>query len=186
MSESWDEYAAGWDDNESVNLYSQKAYESLSEIIEIILDFGCGTGLLSEKMAPLAKKIIAIDPSSKMIAVLESKKLPNVTTISKNLSEDSINQQDQVDLIVASSVCSFLPDYEATLVLIKSLLVPNGLFVQWDWLATEKHPDFGFTQERISSALKKSGFSHVSLSRPFSISSSEDVMPVVMAVARNA
>ena len=33
MSESWDQYAEGWDTNEDVILYSEKAYHALSEIV---------------------------------------------------------------------------------------------------------------------------------------------------------
>ena len=38
-----------------------------------VLDFGCGTGLLTEKIAPLVNEIVAIDSSPKMIEVLRKK-----------------------------------------------------------------------------------------------------------------
>ena len=34
MSEDWDQYAEGWDTNEDVIVYSKKAFESLTGIVE--------------------------------------------------------------------------------------------------------------------------------------------------------
>ena len=57
MAKSWDEYAADWDNEPSALLYADKAFESLQQIVDIqdlrVLDFGCGTGLLSQKLSPL-------------------------------------------------------------------------------------------------------------------------------------
>ncbi len=35
MSESWDQYAEGWDSNADVILYSKKAYDALCEILSL-------------------------------------------------------------------------------------------------------------------------------------------------------
>lgn len=193
MSESWDEYAEGWDGNESAMLYSEKAFESLAKVVQPdglrVLDFGCGTGLLTEKLSTFADQIIALDTSPKMVDALDRKKLPNVTTVTEPLSGSSVRENAllhcKFDLITASSVCSFLPDYESTLLLLKSLLAPGGLFVQWDWLSSDGNPDFGFSKKRVDDALKKAGFSSVALTQPFCLPSSEGNMPVLMAVASN-
>jgi hypothetical protein len=87
------------------------------------------------------------------------------------------------DLITASSVCAFLPDYEAMLFTLRSLLAPNGKFVQWDWLSTSKDAGVGLTEELVSQALSKSGFTDIALSQPFSIENSEKKTPVLMAAA---
>lgn len=193
MSDSWDDYAGDWDRDKDVILYSEEAFKSLSNIIQLnglnILDFGCGTGLLTEKMAPHANRVVALDTSLKMLKVLVDKNLPNVTVIPRPLSEELVAEnellQSKFDLIVASSVCSFLTDYESVLSLIKSLLVPGGTFVQWDWLTLEKGLDFGLTEEIIDAAFKKAGFSSSSITQSFSLSSSRGSMPVLMGVAKN-
>ncbi len=118
MSESWDEYAEGWDSNSDVVLYSRKAYNTLCEILNPegidILDFGCGTGLLTELLSPAAKRILGLDSSGKMISILENKHLSNVDTQTAELTEDTIKSnvalRSKFDLIVASSVCAFLPN----------------------------------------------------------------------------
>jgi len=193
MSDSWDDYAGDWDRDKDVILYSEEAFKSLSNIIQLnglnILDFGCGTGLLTEKMAPHANRVVALDTSLKMLKVLVDKNLPNVTVIPRPLSEELVAEnellQSKFDLIVASSVCSFLTDYESVLSLIKSLLVPGGTFVQWDWLTLEKGLDFGLTEEIIDAAFKKAGFSSSFITQSFSLSSSRGSMPVLMGVAKN-
>jgi predicted TPR repeat methyltransferase len=194
MSEDWDQYAEEWDSKEDVNLYSEKAYNILLETVEIenlnILDFGCGTGLLTEKMAPIANRILAVDSSERMISVLNDKELNNVITLALKLSEETIKVnkllQSKFDLIVASSVCAFLPDFEKVLRLLKTLLAPNGIFIQWDWKETEKDPGFGFTKNRIKSAFIESGFQILSITEPFSLTSKDGEMKVIMGVAKNA
>ncbi|MBF0193093.1 MAG: methyltransferase domain-containing protein [Magnetococcales bacterium] len=192
MSDSWDDYAENWDGDERVIFYSQKAYDTLCEVTNLsslnVLDFGCGTGLLSEKIAQHAKQVVALDASPKMVEVLTQKKLPNVLTIAELLTETLISKnslfKNKFDLIVASSVCGFLPDYEATIPLLKQLLLPDGVFVQWDWLSTDDGDDSGLTQKRVVAALKNTGFISVSFTQPFSISSTDGDMPVFMAVGK--
>jgi len=194
MNENWDDYAEGWDSNEDVILYSDKAFRSLREVVNpdglLILDFGCGTGLLTERMAITADRVVAVDPSEKMISVLQHKQLSNVEALVAILSEETIKTHEifrsKYDLIVASSVCSFLPDYEGTLGLLKTLLKPNGVFVQWDWLKSEEDNDSGFNEERIDSAYHHAGLEKLSITEAFSIESKEGSMKVIMGVARNA
>jgi len=194
MNENWDDYAEGWDSNEDVISYSDKAFRALCEVVNpeglLILDFGCGTGLLTERMATTADRIVAVDPSEKMISVLQNKQLSNVETLIAVLSEETIKTYElfrsKYDLIVASSVCSFLPDYEGTLGLLKTLLKLNGIFIQWDWLKSDEDIDSGFNKERIESAYQHTGLKKLSISEAFSIESEDGPMSVIMGVARNA
>ncbi|MBD3670639.1 MAG: methyltransferase domain-containing protein [Gammaproteobacteria bacterium] len=194
MAESWDDYAETWDTDDAVNLYSEKAFQSLNEVIDIsglrVLDFGCGTGLLSEKLAPEVDSIVAIDPSVKMVSVLESKNIDNIHTIASELTPDLAEQDElfapKFDLIVASSVMAFVDDYSATLRLLKTLLRPGGSLVHWDWLKMDDDSSFGFSAEEVSEAFNSSGFSDVSVTLPFVLESKGESMKVVMGVGKNS
>lgn len=193
MSESWDEYAEGWDSNEDVIAYSEKAYDSLLSAVSTeevkVFDFGCGTGLLTEKIAQKAELVVALDSSRKMISVLEAKSVKNITAIASDLTEQLLIENglhSKFDLVVASSVLSFVENYEETLSLLKKLLKPGGRIVQWDWCKSHKDSGFGFTQDEVSSALVSAGFQDPDTSTPFSMESEKGSMQVIMAVAVNA
>ena len=198
MSESWDQYAGDWDTNADVIHYADKAFDTLCEIVNLegltVLDFGCGTGLLAERMAAkvgrIAGRIVCIDSSEKMIEVLQNKQLKNVETWAGELTEEALESNpifnSKFDLVVASSVCAFLPDYEGTLTLLKQALKPKGVFIQWDWLKTSDDSDFGFTDKTIETALINSGMEVVKVETAFAMESSKGTMPVIMAVASNA
>jgi len=190
MSDSWDNYASDWDKHSDVISYAQNAFESLQQAVQLsnqkILDFGCGTGQLTQRLATVCQEVVALDSAPKMIEVLDRKHLTGVTSLACELSENSIQQhgplQQKFDLIVASSVCTFLEDYPATLNLIKGLLKDNGTFVQWDWYS-EDGSTLGFSQDFVNNALKQTGFKTITTSLPFTQESSKGNKAVLMAVA---
>ena len=194
MSNEWDEYAESWDVDPTVEEYAQNAFSELVENIDInglaVLDFGCGTGALTQLMSPKVESIVAIDPSSKMIKHLDKKALNNVSSISDYLSKDLVKTlpefENKFDLIVASSVCGFLPDYDATLSLLKSLLKNGGFFVQWDWLSNDDSSDMGLSEKRVKQAFVANGFVNTRVNIPFIMSSSKGNMSVLMAIGKNA
>ena len=194
MSNDWDGYAENWDVDPTVEEYAKNALSELLENIDIngltVLDFGCGTGALTQLMSPTVKNIVAIDPSSGMIKHLDKKALNNVSSISDYLSKELVQTlpvfENKFDLIVASSVCGFLPDYEATLSLLKSLINDGGVFVQWDWLSNDDSSDMGLSEKRVKQAFVANGFVNTRVNSPFIMSSSKGNMPVLMAIGKNA
>jgi len=124
-----------------------------------------------------------------MLAVLERKQLPHVSTIEVELTEELVEScpllAPRFNLVVASSVCAFLDNYEGTLGLLKSLLVGGGLFVQWDWLSEGEGMDHGLTHEAVSGALARAGFADVSVTSAFSMAAPSDELNVLMGVGRN-
>ena len=196
MSESWDDYAEGWDENPGVAQYSKLAFESLQRTLPIeglrVLDFGCGTGQLTEKLSPLAKTVIAIDLSEKMVDMLKQKKnnlkLDNVIAVAGDILEEDVlgleSFQTPFDLIVASSVCAFLPEFEETLKRLKTLLSTNGVFIQWDWERPEDQDGTGFTVQELSTAYQNLGL-HVRYVGPaFALAADQGAMPVLMGVVQ--
>jgi 2-polyprenyl-3-methyl-5-hydroxy-6-metoxy-1,4-benzoquinol methylase len=190
----WDEFAAEWDVNEDVRQYSEKAFNSWKQKVapalsnlskSRVLDFGCGTGLLTEKLAEQCGEIVAVDSSPKMVEVLDKKIEQsggtNIVTSDVTINAETIRDHplfsSKFDLIFASSVCSFLPDYESTLCNLSLLMNPGAWFVQWDWASD-------MPEERIRDALGVSGLVEQSVGQAFLMESKGSLAPVVMGIGR--
>lgn len=195
MPENWDEHAKNWDREEPVRFYADQAFATLIEHVNVldnewkskrILDFGCGTGLLSEKLAPLVSDVIATDTSQNMIDVLRRKEISNVTAICTDIIDDGARRSEtwfsDFDLIVASSVCGFLPNYELAVDALSQALSPTGYFVQWDWLSTGEE-GFGLTVDSVSNAFSRAGLKCIHLDRAFAVPFGDEEISVLMGVA---
>ena len=195
MTTSWDDHATDWEQQEAVRFYADQAFASLLRHVvasddvcrrKNVLDFGCGTGLLTEKLAPMVAHVVAVDTSSSMIDVLRDKAIGNVSAVCVDVDDPAVRSSvpwfEDLDLIVASSVCGFLPDYERTLAILAGALGDSGLFVQWDWLAAADDDD-GMTVERVSKAFDDVGLTCVYLDEAFAITLDGRSMPVLMGVA---
>ena len=192
--DEWDDHAAGWDSNQDVRLFAEKAFDSLNRrVLPLVpnladcqvLDFGCGTGLLSERLAPLCGHVVAVDTSAKMIAVLQNKivdkGIGKITALQSAVDFTTIGQPSDLagnfDLIVASSVCNFLPDYEASLRGLRSIMKPGGYFIQWDWLAD-------MPVDRIRGAYEAAGLKAIAVEADFAMEFEEKSLPVVVGLAQ--
>jgi predicted TPR repeat methyltransferase len=166
MAGEWDDLASVYADG-CYNLLQQTIGTAPLESHPVILDFGCGTGLLTSKLQSLASRIIAIDVSPSMIEIVHDKirdmEWTNVEAYTAVLSRLDDNQRNDktvkevitkmegsVDIIVVSSVLTLIPseDMNATMQVLGRLLKPNGLFFHTDWpLSDHEHPD-GMTHEK--------------------------------------
>jgi 2-polyprenyl-3-methyl-5-hydroxy-6-metoxy-1,4-benzoquinol methylase len=194
MSEDWDELAKNWDRGEGVQLFARQAFAALISYVNVyakewkskrVLDFGCGTGLLAERLAPLVGEVVALDISQEMIDVLRAKKIQNVTAICADIGDRSVSSASwcsEFGLIVASSVCGFLPNYEATVDVLSQKLNATGYFVQWDWLSSGDD-ESGLTLDRISNAFTRANLKCVHIGTAFEMPFGDEKMPVLMGVA---
>lgn len=188
---SWDDEAAGWDDDPAVRTYAAAAFRSLNETLASrgvpwvgarVLDFGCGTGLLTAAMAEHAREVVGLDASVAMIDVLRAKAAPNVRAVAGDLEALELGA---FDLITCSSVCAFLPDYPATVAALVGRLVPGGLFVQWDWeLDPDEEEPFGLSRDTIRQALLDAGLEGVEVNVGFEASFQGQTMAPLLGVGR--
>lgn len=192
MSE-WDEYAPDWDDDPAARAYSRAAFNSLTTTLDRydlsvgalrVCDFGCGTGLLTEQLADAGATVFAIDTSPKMLAILDDKiNRRGWQQVSTSLALPAESQR--FDLIVASSVCSFLDDYPGTVVDLATRLDPGGLFVQWDWEADEANEDpHGLSREAVHTALSGADLSNVQVDVGFEVAFEDQMMRPLMGHGR--
>jgi len=178
----WDEEAATWDDHPAVRAYAAAAMDSLTEVLARrgaslagarVLDFGCGTGLLTAAMASEARQVVGIDISAPMLAVLDAKGLPNVACRHGQLTDllaDPALPAGSFEVVTCSSVCAFLDDYPAVVRQLVTRLVPGGLFVQWDWERDDEAEEpMGLRPDEIEAALRGAGLVEVSVDHGFDV-----------------
>lgn len=145
-----------------------------------VLDFGCGTGLLSLSIADQVKSLTGIDTSAGMLKTFEQKAtqmgLQNTQTQWLDLTQ-KIAIPGQYDLIVSSMVFHHVKELNAVLVLLHGALKPGGRLCIADLDldgglfhedATDVFHD-GFDREAFAATLKKAGFSTVELTDATSI-----------------
>ncbi len=186
----WDASAAEWDQDLAARQYSRAAFASLQEVLAGaqltlqgagVIDFGCGTGLLTEQLVEAgAERVIAVDTSPAMLAVLDAKVLDRGWTgvaTSSGLPDVDIG----CDLIVCSSVCAFLDDYPGAVVELVDRLRPGGLFVQWDW-ERAKGDEHGLTRDEITQALAAADLVEVDVRVGFESDVDGHVMRPLMGV----
>ena len=78
MTDLFNETAKDWDANEMRTILSSAIGSSILEHVSLhdqmrVMDFGAGTGLITSQVAPLVKKIVAVDISEAMLKKLVPK-----------------------------------------------------------------------------------------------------------------
>ncbi len=189
VADVWAEYAPDWDDDPGARAYSAAAFGSLIETLTArghslgeakIVDFGCGTGLLTEQLVGDAASIDAVDASPAMLEVLDAKIADRGwTTVRSGL--DLPTGSGTHDLVVCSSVCGFLDDYPGTVAQLAGLLRPDGLFVQWDW-EREDDDGEGLTRQQITDALALAGLERIHVDTAFELPFENEVMRPLIGI----
>ena len=174
---TWDDEAATWE-NVATRAYAEAAFDSLERLLldhrtplagAYVCDFGCGTGLLTERLADHCSRIDAVDTSAAMIEVLKAKIARLHWSHVRPCTELPASPL-QYDVIVCSSVCAFLDDYAGTVKRLALRLKPGGFFLQWDW---ELNPDdeepMGLSRRGIRDCLQDAGLDVLSVDTAFTI-----------------
>lgn len=174
IRKNFDKDAAQWDDSPTkVRMANDVAAAIIREVNPAkdmdVMDFGCGTGLVTLKLQPLVKTITGVDSSQGMLDALQNKiaqqSLDNVFTRFVDL-EHGKQAQGSYDLIVSSMTLHHVPD---TLALFKEwsgLLRPGGRvsFADLDAEDGSFHSDktgvfhFGFDRDDLKRMLSDAGF----------------------------
>jgi 2-polyprenyl-3-methyl-5-hydroxy-6-metoxy-1,4-benzoquinol methylase len=173
----FDKEAATWDENPvRIKLAHDVAGAIISEArltTEMeVLDFGCGTGLVTLQLQPLVKAITGADSSQGMLAVLEAKTkkqgLANVRTQLVDF-EHGGKVTGAFDLVVSSMTMHHVPDTAALFRQFYDLLKPGGSLSVADLDKEDGsfHADntgvfhYGFDRPRLKNLLEAAGFSDV-------------------------
>ena len=172
----WDKIACNYDQEEKNDEMTYALImgkiRKYCKISDVVMDFGSGTGLISNKIAGAVKEIHAIDTSSNMIDIAKKK--------AKTLNIDNIIYAHSTifapeyrigsfDAVLACYVLHLLDDADKVMLRINELLKPGGLFISVT-------PCLGETrfQNCILSVISKIGL--IPMSRPFKIPELEKII----------
>jgi ubiquinone/menaquinone biosynthesis C-methylase UbiE len=134
MNNRFDQNAASWDEKE----YRIRLAENIAAAIQSqvplhadmdLLDFGCGTGLVSLSLAAETKSLTGVDTSAGMLAVFKEKAtglgLANVTGINLNL-DDGDHLPGMYDLIISSMTFHHVKNITRAIESLVRALKPGG------------------------------------------------------------
>lgn len=97
-----------------------------------VLEFACGTGLVTLQVAPHVSHIRAIDISDEMIALaqakIEASGLSNIQATNTDIFDPSL-PEGAFDAVLAYNVLCYLDNFQQVLARIRSLLKPGGMFL---------------------------------------------------------
>jgi ArsR family transcriptional regulator len=164
--------SAGQWDRLRVELFGQRAdllgLLGLLDDSWTVGDLGCGTGQLSESLAPFVNKVIAIDDSSAMLGAARRRlaAMNNVEVKSGRL--ESLPVEDgSLDAALLFLVLHYVPEPEIAIREAHRALKPNGRLLIVDMMPHDRedllhemgHVWRGFSEEQMSALLGDSGFS---------------------------
>lgn len=146
-----------------------------------IMDFGSGTGLLLERVAPFVKKITAIDISEAMCKQLDEKRKQlncEVEIIQMDLTKSNLD--NKFDAIISSMTMHHIKDTQAMFNIFYSMLSDNGAIAISDLDIEDGafHNEdtgvfhFGFDRKEFQKKAIAAGFKNVNI-----ISASIDEKP---------
>jgi trans-aconitate methyltransferase len=143
---------------------------------ENAMEFGCGTGLVTLRVAPRCGMLTALDTSREMLRILNEKivaaNIPNVTTKLLDLTGAGVTGELEgpFDFVYSSMTLHHIPDTASFLSVLNSHMVPGGFLAIADLDAEDGlfHDDanekvhHGFERNRLGCLLEAAGFASVS------------------------
>ncbi len=98
----------------------------LKSEIDVIADFGCGTGLSTEVLSKHCRSVIGVEPSEDMLEIAKSKGISNATFLHEYSHSTSI-PSDSVDLVICSQSFHWM-EPKSTLAEVNRILKKGGIF----------------------------------------------------------
>ena len=132
----WDKAARDFTDHEKqTNLSENKDFLTIIKYLkpdDIVLDYGCATGIISNAIADKVKEVHAIDISSKMIEIAKIKaserNIENIYYTHATIYDERY-KKETFDVILAFRILHMLEDVQVVVRRINELLKPGGTFI---------------------------------------------------------
>jgi ArsR family transcriptional regulator len=157
-------------------------------------DLGCGTGQVSELIAPHVCRVVAVDGSTDMVQAAR-KRLKGLHQVDVRRGDmEALPIDDaQLDVAIAALVLHHLPEPARALLEIHRVLKPGGRVLIVDMLPHDRveyqqqmgHVWLGFSEKTITKHLEGAGFEHVVIT-PLPADEAAKGPSLFAAVARRA
>lgn len=175
-SQSFFASAAGQWDALRNQLYGQTfvaaAMAALLPSDSVIADLGCGTGFLSQLLAPHVKQIYAVDNSPAMLktAAKTLAEFSNVQILRSELTALAI-ETHQCDVAIISLVLTYILDPSPVLAEMSRILKPGGKVVIVDLLPHDRddfrrelgQTSLGISADKLTEMLRDNGFKRINV-----------------------
>lgn len=199
-NERFDQAAPTWDAEERRVLLARGVTEAIAKRCALpadldVLDFGCGTGLVSLGLRPLVRSVTGVDTSRGMLDVLEGKlldrKLDGVRALF--LPPDApLSLPERFDLVVSSMALHHVANLAPLFAQFRDHLRPGGRVALADLDLEDGtfHDDargifhFGFDRGAVAALLEGAGFVDVAVETAAVTRKGERSYPVFLATGR--
>lgn len=173
----FDSAAATWDENPARVKLAHDVARAIRDTIPLtpemdVLDFGCGTGLLTLRLQPHVRSITGADSSPGMLAILREKigtsGVINVKTVLID-PDNAATLAGEYDLIVSSMTFHHVPEISGLLKILHSRIRPGGRLALADLDcdggrfhdSNEGVYHHGFDRSLLKKEMETAGFSKV-------------------------
>lgn len=173
----FDKEAAAWDENPARvkladDVFAAIVRQASPDAGMTALDFGCGTGLLTLRLAPRVRSVVGVDSSQGMLDVLAAKvareKLTNVRTLPLDLDKGD-RLPGPCDLIVSNMTLHHIERIDSLLRQFHEALSPSGrlCLADLDSEGGQFHSDnqgvfhLGFDRAVLRQAFADAGFERI-------------------------
>lgn len=169
----FDNVAKDWDKSDFRLSLAKNITDKILDCVElantdVVMDFGCGTGLVGLNIAPFVKKMIGADLSSKMLEAFKAKaqngNLSNVEAM--HLEVDSDFSHLELDVIVSAMAMHHIKNPSKQFGKFSKAIKSGGILAIADLVKEDGkfHENnegvyhFGFSQDELNSFFEDNGF----------------------------
>lgn len=136
----------------------------------IVADLGCGTGNAAELLAPVVKKVIAVDQSDAMLVAARQRlaSFKNVEFVRGDLEKIPLANAS-VDVAAMMLVLHHITEPDAAIAEARRIIRPGGALVLLDMVAHDRadyrqtmgHKHLGFARPSVEGMLSAAGFKEI-------------------------
>lgn len=189
--------AGEWDANtmrQELSQYIGGAIQDLLSSSHKVLDFGAGTGLITEHIARQSQQITAVDISQSMLEKLQEKEgLSDVRIVCQDITSSPL--EDDFDAIVSAMAVHHVEDTELLLKRFFEMLNPSGFIALADLDKEDGsfHPPktegifhHGFDRNEFQNLLETIGFTDVTFKTVHSVEKEDMSYPIFLVTAKKS